>query len=59
MVQIYPDEGTVRKGLDLFSEVRVDVLTALLGGSLCVTTLRGERALQLPAGVTTAQHSAA
>jgi DnaJ-class molecular chaperone len=40
----------VRRGCDLFSPLVVPLYDALLGGSLLVTTIRGQRLLTVPPG---------
>lgn len=44
-----------RRGLDLHSRLSVPLWDALLGGTVTVTTLRGEASLAIPAGT---QHGA-
>jgi curved DNA-binding protein len=49
-VQVRPDPRFERKGDDLYTEVDVDLYTAVLGGQLRVKTLGGEVMLTIPPG---------
>ncbi len=50
VVQVRPDPRFERKGDDLYTEVDVDLYTAVLGGQLRVNTLGGEVMLTIPPG---------
>jgi len=50
VVDVAPDAQYERKGDDLYSEVTVDVLTAVLGGQVEVPTLAGKVLLTIPPG---------
>ncbi|MBO7394005.1 MAG: J domain-containing protein [Abditibacteriota bacterium] len=49
-IKMKPHNFLVRDGNDLRTEVRVDYLTALLGGDVPVNTLTGRITMRLPAG---------
>jgi len=50
VVEISPDNRFSLDGQDLTSEVKVDLYTAVLGGSVKVSTLSGDVNLTIPAG---------
>ena len=50
VVQVRPDARFERKGDDLYTEVNVDLYSAVLGGKLRVHTLGGEVVLTIPQG---------
>ncbi|MEJ5202722.1 MAG: J domain-containing protein, partial [Anaerolineales bacterium] len=50
VVDVAPDAQYERKDDDLYSEVTVDVLTAILGGQVEVPTLAGKVILTVPPG---------
>ena len=50
LVTVADDERFERRGDDLITLARVPALTAMLGGSVVVPTLEGEREIDLPAG---------
>jgi len=49
-IEVLPDARFTIQGQDLTTEVKVDLLTAILGGSVKVTTISGEVNLTIPAG---------
>lgn len=49
-IRVRPHKKFERNGSDLWSEVEVSYLKALLGGPIQVKTLRGERDVEVPAG---------
>ena len=50
VVEVQPDRRFERKGNDLYTDVPVDLYTAILGGEIRVTTLNGQVMLKVPAG---------
>jgi curved DNA-binding protein len=50
IVKVEPDERFERRGDDLYTDVRVDMFTALLGGTVEVPTLERPVRLKIPAG---------
>jgi curved DNA-binding protein len=50
VVQVAPDGRFERKGTDLYTNVSVDLFTAVLGGQVTVSTLSGSGVLTIPAG---------
>ncbi len=50
VIDIAPDTNFERKGDDLYTEVSVDLYTALLGGQARVSTPGGDVVLTIPAG---------
>ncbi len=50
MVQVASDKRFERKGDDLYTNVRVDLSTAILGGEVKVSTLSGDVLLSVPEG---------
>ncbi len=50
VVQVAPDPRFERQGDDLYTEVPVDLYTAVLGGEVKVPTLTGEVYLKIPPG---------
>lgn len=50
VVQVLPDSRFISDGEDLTTEVKVDLFTATLGGSVIVSTLAGNVTLTIPAG---------
>ena len=47
---IEPDNQFTRKGNDLYTEINIDLFTALLGGEAIVPTLEGDVRVQIKAG---------
>jgi curved DNA-binding protein len=50
VVEIEPDTQFERKGNDLYTDIKVDMFTALLGGEVEVPTLQRSLKLNIPAG---------
>lgn len=50
VVEVLPDTRFERKGNDLYTEVSVDLYSAVLGGQVKVPTLDSEVVLKIPAG---------
>ncbi|EKD88313.1 MAG: hypothetical protein ACD_34C00615G0001, partial [uncultured bacterium] len=50
IIEVLPDARYTLQGVDLTTEVKVDLLTAVLGGSATVSTLSGDVRLTIPAG---------
>jgi curved DNA-binding protein len=50
VIEVLPDPRFERKGNDLYTEVPVDLYTAVLGGQVRVATLSGEVMLTIPPG---------
>lgn len=50
VIEVLPDARFERKGNDLYSEVSIDLYTAVLGGQARVNTLSGEVMLTIPPG---------
>lgn len=50
VVQLAPDNRFAVEGQDLTTEVKVDLYTAVLGGTVKVSTLSGDVTLTIPAG---------
>ncbi len=50
IIEVLPDARFKVQGNDLTSEVRVDLYTAILGGTVTFSTLSGEVRLTIPAG---------
>ncbi len=50
VVEVDKDPRFERKGNDLYTEVAVDLYTAILGGQAKVVTLKGDLLLSIPAG---------
>ena len=50
VVNVQPDPRFDRKGDDLYTDISVDLYTAVLGGDVQVPTLSGEVVLTIPAG---------
>ena len=50
IIDVMPDARYAVQGVDLTTEVRVDLYTAILGGTATVTTLSGNVQLTIPAG---------
>jgi len=55
VIEVIPDPRFERKGADLYTEVLVDLYTAVLGGTVNVPTPSGEVVLTIPAGTQPAQ----
>ncbi|MEN4012164.1 MAG: J domain-containing protein [Bellilinea sp.] len=55
VIEVLPDARYERKGNDLYSEVNIDLYTAVLGGQTRVTTLSGEVMLTIPPGTQAGQ----
>jgi curved DNA-binding protein len=49
-VKVAPDPRFERKGDNLYTSVRIDLYTAVLGGEVIVPTLSGDIKLKIPAG---------
>jgi curved DNA-binding protein len=49
-IDVLPDTHFTANGVDLTTEVKVDLLTAVLGGTATVSTLSGDVRLTIPAG---------
>jgi len=49
-VRIEPDERFTRQGTELIARAEVPVMTAVVGGEVFVPTLKGEVAMEVPAG---------
>lgn len=50
VIEIEPDSQFERKGIDLYTDIRVDMFTALLGGETEVPTMQRPVKLNIPAG---------
>jgi curved DNA-binding protein len=50
LIEVMPDGRFERKGDDLYTDVSVDLYTAVLGGQVKVATMTGEVVLTIPAG---------
>ncbi len=50
LIEVQNEPGIERKGDDLYTEVKADLYTAVLGGEVKVPTLGGEVVLTIPAG---------
>lgn len=50
LVEILPDSKFERRGDDLYTETKIDLYTALLGGEARVPTMTGDVLLNIPAG---------
>lgn len=50
VIEVLPDARFERKGNDIYTDVSVDIYTAVLGGSTAVTTPAGKVILTIPAG---------
>jgi curved DNA-binding protein len=55
VLQVADDPRFERKGDDLYTEVPMDLYTAVLGGEVTVTTMNGNVVLTIPAGTQPAQ----
>jgi curved DNA-binding protein len=55
VVQVAEDPRFERKGDDLYTDVPVDLYTAILGGEVAVTTMTGDVMLTIPPGTQPAQ----
>jgi curved DNA-binding protein len=55
VLQVSEDPRFERKGDDLYTDVPVDLYTALLGGEVTVTTMTGDVVLTIPSGTQPAQ----
>ena len=49
-VNVGADPNFTRKGLDLYTAISVDLVTAALGGKVKIKTLRGDLFLKIPSG---------
>ena len=47
-ISVLPNNAFERKGNDLYSEVPIDLYTAILGGEVSVRTLEGQAMLKIP-----------
>lgn len=54
-IQVEPDRRFRREGIDIFSDVRVPLVTALLGGKIDVATVRGTVVMTVPPGTSSDQ----
>ncbi len=50
VIQVEPDSRFERKGDDLYTDIEVDLYTAVLGGTASVSTLSGNVVLTIPVG---------
>lgn len=50
IIEVLPDARFAVQGIDLTTEVRIDLYTAILGGSVTVSTLSGDVRLTIPPG---------
>jgi curved DNA-binding protein len=50
IIEVLPDARYSIQGVDLTTEIRIDLFTAVLGGSVTVTTLSGDVRLTIPPG---------
>ncbi len=50
LIEVLPDPRFAVQGVDLTTEVRVDLYTAILGGTVTVSTLTGDVRLTIPPG---------
>lgn len=50
LIQVQDDPRFARKGDDLYTDVKIDLYTAVLGGEITVPTLKGNIVLTIPAG---------
>ena len=50
-LRVKPDDRFEREGSNLYAELEISYLTAILGGEMEVETLRGKKSLQIPKGV--------
>lgn len=50
-IRVKPDDRFEREGSNLYAELEVNYLTALLGGDIEVETLKGKKTLHIPKGV--------
>jgi curved DNA-binding protein len=55
VVEVAPDSQYELKGIDLYTEVTIDLYTAVLGGQARVATLAGDVMLTIPAGTQAGQ----
>jgi curved DNA-binding protein len=50
VINVTPDANFTRKGSDLYTETKIELTTAVLGGQVTVQTLGGPVSLTIPAG---------
>jgi curved DNA-binding protein len=50
VIDVTPDAKYERKGSDLYTETKIDLITAVLGGQVTIQTLGGPVSLTIPAG---------
>jgi curved DNA-binding protein len=50
VINITPNASYERKGADLYIDIKIDLLTAVLGGQITVQTLSGPVSLTIPSG---------
>ncbi|MBN2257721.1 MAG: J domain-containing protein [Anaerolineaceae bacterium] len=50
VINVTPETNFVRKGSDLYTESKIDLSTAVLGGQVTIKTLSGSVSLTIPAG---------
>jgi len=50
LVNVSNEKEYERKGNDLYKDIEIDLYTAVLGGEVTVSTLRGDIVLKIPAG---------
>lgn len=55
VIQVAPDDRFERKGDDLYTDVPIDLYTAVLGGNTQVETLSGKVVLTIPSGTQNGQ----
>lgn len=49
-IEVQPDENLERRGDDIYTDVQIDAVTAVLGDSIQVRTVHGKKELKIPAG---------
>ncbi len=54
-VHISPEKGYERKGFDIYQDVEIPFTTAVLGGSVKITTMQGTVEVRVPAGIQSGQ----
>lgn len=52
-IEVEPHAELERRGDDIYSQVNIDVITAVLGGEVPIESVRGEINLKIPAGTQT------
>lgn len=56
VIQVEPDSRFERKGNDLYTDIEIDLYTAVLGGEVNVPTMTGKVVLTIPAGTQPGQN---